>query len=184
MPNQKTKRFSKCYDESWVEKLYRGFKRNCRRPFEFVLFVDYYRELSEPITQRLLEPPYNYGSCITPFSLGERSIIVGLDTIVTGDCDWLFDLEGLWLPVDPNRPKKMCNGVAVTSGQKEIFESWRGENDMDWLNTFKAQPLPVDKIKSFKGHVLDQGIGDASIVYFHGMDKPHEIEHEVLEHWL
>lgn len=113
-------------------------------------------------------------------------ILVGLDTIVTGNIDCLIDLsmDGLYLPSDPNKPKKACNGVVVSSPMRWVYESHRGENDMDWLNTFSHKRLDDTLVKSFKCHVKKGGIGDARIVYFHGREKPHEIEHEILEHWI
>ena len=33
--NEKSLSFSRCYDESWVEKLYAGFCRHLTRPFRF-----------------------------------------------------------------------------------------------------------------------------------------------------
>jgi hypothetical protein len=40
--------FSRDYDESWVEKLYRGFARNLSEPFRFVVFTDRERTFRAP----------------------------------------------------------------------------------------------------------------------------------------
>lgn len=52
---------------------------------------------------------------------------------------------------------------------------------MDWL---RRQPHAViddlfpGQVVSYKGHVMQHGLGDARIVYFHGFEKPHELHLE------
>lgn len=88
--NRGSKGFSSMYDESWVEKLYRGFKRNLSHEFTFVCFTDRRRTFAEPIDQaRLKDNPPTYASCIEPYRLDVPMILVGLDTIVVGSIDHL-----------------------------------------------------------------------------------------------
>lgn len=184
--NRHSKDFSQVYDESWVEKLHAGFRRNLTRDFRFVLFTDRPRPNLRPgivqVMMRSAEP--DYGDCIEPYGLGEPMILVGLDTIITGNCDHLADYcltaDTVALPRDPYAPSRACNGVAlVPAGHRRIFEEWRGENDMEWMRT---QPhrfiddLFPRQVVSFKGHVAQQGLGDARIVYFHGQQKPHQLQ--------
>lgn len=194
-PNAHSMPFSRCYDESWVEKLYRGFARNLTRPFRFVCFTDRPRSFVVPaIAQEpLLSGEPTYGTCIEPYRLGVPMILAGLDTIVTGNVD---DLAAyceaaplIALPRDPFMPSRACNGVALVPGEQgHVYEDWRGENDMEWM---RVQPhafiddLFPGEVVSYKGTARQSGLGGARIVYFHGAEKPHELAGVdwVREHW-
>lgn len=181
------------YDETWVERLYHGVARNLTRSFEFIVFTDRPREYSVPVTQIPLssaEP--DYGHCIEPYKLGQPMILMGLDTIITGNIDHLADYcltaDRFALPLDPYNPAQCCNGVAlVPAGHANIGFAWNGENDMEWVRRF--DPAVIDtlwpgQVVSYKGHVRQNGLGDARIVYFHGDEKPHQLrEAWVREHW-
>lgn len=192
--NSHSQPFSAIYDENWVEKLYRGFARNLTVPFEFVCYTDRRRAFAEPVLQRQIrsEAP-SYADCIQPYEMGTPMILVGLDTVVTGNCDHLAEYcltaDKIALPRDPFKPSRACNGVAlVPAGQEGIADRHNGENDMEWL---REQPhayidnLWPGHVVSFKVHVKRDGLGDARIVYFHGLEKPHEIDRlDILEHWV
>lgn len=194
-PNPASRDFSRCYDESWVDKLYRGFRRNLTLPFRFVCFVDRLYDFAEPdIEQRLLigkEP--SYASCIEPYRLGVPMILCGLDTVVVGNIDHLAEYclteNRFALPRDPYHPNIACNGVAlVPAGHQLIGTAHEGENDMDWVRRFPHRYIDLlfpGQVVSYKGSVERRGIGDARIVYFHGHRKPHQLPHVqwVQEHW-
>lgn len=192
--NERSASFSQCYNELWVERLYDGFKRNLTIPFEFVCFTDRPRHFCRPITQRTLEHrPIGYGSMIEPFKLDGPNIIVGLDTVVTGNVDALARhcLNGntMLLPRDPFFPSQACNGVAlVPEGYKAVWEQWKGENDMEWVRNFPHEYIEKHFpgwVESYKGRIRQHGLGEARIVYFHGKEKPHELLDIpwVKEHW-
>jgi hypothetical protein len=202
--NDESFSFSRCYDERWVERLYRGFKRNLTRPFGFVCFTDIPREFTEPEIQqhRIEADPPGYAACIEPYRLGLPMILVGLDTIVTGNCDHLADYclrsDKLAVPRDPFFPETVCNGVAlVPADRQEIFHRHRrlgGQaNDMDWIRgMYEAGEVDViddiwpGHVVSYKGAAKHHGLDDARIVYFHGEQKPHELVSHVPwieEHW-
>jgi hypothetical protein len=184
--------FSRCYDEAWVEKLYRGFKRNLTIPFRFVCFSEKDRTYSEPIEQRRIIGKPGYGSCIQTFTLDCPSIIVGLDTVITGNCDALAEYalsnRTLALPRDPYAPERACNGVClVPAGHRHIADLHEGQNDMDWIRQFPHEfidDLFPKQVNSYKVHVKEQGLNDTRICYFHGLEKPHEIDEPWLaDHW-
>lgn len=193
--NEKTKDFSRGYNELWVERLYRGFARNLTVPFRFILFTDSTRKFDEPIEQlRLSVPTPDYGSFIEPFRLNKPMILVGLDTIIVGNIDHYADYckrgELVALPRDPYQPERSINGVAlVPSGHRNIFDFWRGENDMEWLRKFPWQPIDdmfPGECLSLKFHdVRRKGLQGAKIIYFHGKPKPPDLMHLdwVREHW-
>ncbi len=195
-PNEASFEFSRCYDESWVEKLYRGAVRNLSVPFRFVLFTDVIRlKLPFAIHQEPLKArPITYGSFTEPYRLGEPMILMGLDTVITGNIDHLANYcmtgDVIALPRDPYMPQRACNGVAlVPAGKQDIWTRWRGENDMEWL---RQQPhvfiddLFPESVLSFKGSVRDRGLRDARIVYFHGHPKMPDVAHLpwIHKHWL
>lgn len=180
------------YTTEWVERLYDGFKRNLSN-FDFVCFVDNRKDFKRPIRQERLErTPIDYGSCIEPYKLNQPMILVGLDTVVTGNCDVLADYcrtgKVPLYPRDPFRKEIACNGVAlVPAGCERIWKEWDGQNDMDWTRSrhheFIDDRFP-GLVESFKGKVKQKGLGDTRIVYFHGREKPHELDLPwIKEHW-
>ena len=193
--NDKSRSFSSMYDEEWVNRLFRGFARNLTVQWRFVVFTDRKRQLGWPIEQ-IVEPGLGangYSDCIKPYRLGVPMVLVGLDTIVTGNIDHLakscMERKDLGLPRDPYAPHQACNGVAlVPAGMQHIASEHRGENDMAWLrkfpHTFTDDEFPGE-ICSFKGSVRDSGFGNTKICYFHGNDKPHELPKVpwIKEHW-
>jgi hypothetical protein len=194
-PNAASRDFSRCYDETWVEKLYRGFRRNLTVPFRFVCFVDRLYTFGEPDIEQhaLRDPKPSYATCIEPYRLGVPMILVGLDTIVTGNIDHLAEYcltaDRFALPRDPYRPIIACNGVAlVPTGHRKVATLHRGENDMEWVRKFPHRyidDLFPGHVQSYKGSVKKSGIGDTRIVYFHGQEKPHQLPQVrwIKEHW-
>lgn len=201
-PNDLSFSFSRMYDESWVEKLYRGFQRNTTRPFNFIVFTDKERKFNEvgiAQTQFLAKGKPDYAThCIEPYRLGRAMILVGLDTIITGNIDQLVDYctvpshprKRIAMPRDPYDARITCNGVGlIPPGWTNIWEEHNGQNDMEWIRSF--DPAVIDdlypgQVVSYKGHVKPRGgIGDARIVYFHGEEKPHQLDHLswVTENW-
>ncbi len=192
--NRQSAGYSSMYDESWVEKLYAGFARNLTRPFEFILYTDRLREYAAPVTQILLpEGEPNYGWCILPYGLGRPMILVGLDTVVTGNIDHLADYcltaDHIACPLDPYYPHQVCNGVAlVPAGWERVAERWSGENDMVWIRTFAPDVIDTlfpGQVVSYKGQVRKNGLGDARLVFFHGEEKPHQLAGVdwIEQHW-
>lgn len=190
--------FSRMYDETWVEKLYRGVARNLRQPFRFVCHTDIAREFSEPAIEqvRLKMDPPDYACLLEPLAGNGPVIIMGLDTVITGPIDHLADYartaEKVAVPRDPFHPETVCNGVVLAPrGCVEILTRWkrdgwsRGQmiaNDMEWFRRmYEAGELAViddlwpGEVVSYKGTAKHHGIEGVSIVYFHGSEKPHEL---------
>lgn len=193
-PNASSESYSRVYDESWVEKLYRGFARNLSKPFRFVVFTDRPRTFCEPIEQMPISAARpDYSTCIEPYRLNVPMILVGLDTVIVGNCDDLAEYcetaPTLAVPLDPFDKRQVCNGVALVPGGLApiMWEGFDGRNDMEWV---RANPhVVLDKlfpgrVVSYKGHAKKHGLEGVSIVYFHGLQKPHEISDAwISEHW-
>lgn len=195
--NDKTNHYADGYSQQWVEKLYRGFARNLTVPFKFVCFTDRAYAWNEPILTRFLtnSAKPEYFDCLEPYRLDEPMILTGLDTVVTGNCDALaqYCLEGskIAIPRDPYRPQRACNGVAlVPAGNGHVwFDADRDElnprtADMDRLRSLPhvfLDDLYPGSVVSYKVHVKPRGVRDSRIVYFHGGEKPHEIDADWLK---
>lgn len=192
--NEESQAFSRMYDESWAEKLYRGFKRNLTIPFRFICFVDRERKFKEPIEQQpLTYRPLGYGSCVEPFKLNEPMIFVGLDTIIVRDCDklarWCMEHPGeMALPKHPFEDFSINGVVLWGGGNPAVFNDWNGENDMKWMRSFphhRIDELFPEQVLSYRAHVKGKPLNKARIIYFHGREKAHELPTVswIKEHW-
>lgn len=191
--NAKSAPSSRCYDETWVDRLARGFARNLTIPHRFVALTDKPYAFAAGVEQeRLTAAEPGWECMIEPFRIEGPLIVVGLDTIVRSNIDhlarWCFTGNKIALPRSPGKPYA-CNGVAlVPPGQTGIHARWRGENDMEWL---RAQPhvfiddLWPEQVVSFKQYARPRGPRSSRIVYFHGDPKPHQLADVpwVAEHW-
>ena len=187
-PNKHSHEFSKSYNESYIERLYRGCLRNLTDPFQFVVYTDEQREYEYntiwqvPLTYR----PISYHSMLEPFAYNGRQIVFGLDTVITGNIDFLTTVDKLTMPSDPFNPHIAINSVvAVPPNHSHIWNTWdKRTDDMGWLNTFSHNRLEKQwpHIVSYKCQGYNP---EASIVYFHGSPKPHEIPGEsfIKQHW-
>lgn len=182
------------FTAEWVDRLYRGVKRNYTKPFKFVVYVDQDYEFNEPVEARKLILPYrNMFSLLEPFrETGDKQVFMGLDTIITGNVDFLDEYSGFWMLQDPWHPRP-CSGVMVFDPQPQIWadieqnhEKYSKEatmfgypSDMILLNHYTPRVIDGEAcgILSYKAHLMNKpgGIGDARIVYFHGESKPHEL---------
>jgi hypothetical protein len=188
-PNRHSLPGSLCYTEEWVDKLYRGFKRNLSLRFKFVLFTDRIRKFAEPIEQQLLsDPEPNYGSFTQPYSLNEPMILTGLDTVIVGNIDhfwnYCFTADKIGLCRDPYKPEQSINGIAlVPAGFGWLWDSWLGENDMQWLRQHAEHTAFIDDIwpghcLSLKAHdVRRKGLQGARVIYLHGKPKQQQLGH-------
>lgn len=203
--NEHSPENSRCFDYTWVDKLYRGFRKNLTVPFEFFLFTDRGRTVNVNVNQvRLETDDPDFGSMIEPFKMGGPLIVCGLDTVVVGNVDHLarycFRDNKLGLPRDPYQPDRSINAIAlVPSGHTHVWREWRGQNDMDWLRNFQWSAIDdffPGQVASAKYHLgvakqpPHEGPSElpepTRIVYFHGKPKPHELGHLpwVKEHWV
>lgn len=189
------------FTPEWVDRLYRGIKRHCTRPFRFVCYVDRDYTFAERVETRKLVMPYrNMFSLLEPFreDLG-RVVFMGLDTIIVGNIDALADYAGPFAMLqDPYYPDRDCSGVMCFPHTPAVWEAFKAghekhareqtmfgfPSDMIWLNTVPHERLAIPGIYSYKAHCREGMPADARIVYFHGKEKPHELDLPwVREHW-
>lgn len=180
--------FSRCYTPEWVDKLYRGVLRHYNKPFKFVCLTDKEYKFAERIEQEHLWTTNWPTACIQAYGIkAERIAFMGLDTIITGRLSELFHYKGpLAVPRDPYHPEDPCNGVVLCPPRPDIVET-PSASDMRVLDGFKKDYLDdifPGMVKSYKVHVVPQGLGDARIVYFHGDPKPNVLDDPwIKENW-
>lgn len=133
---------------------------------------------------------------------GDRVLLVGLDTVIVGDCEWLFEWRDapIGLPLDPYHHPEVCDAVVTFDAEgadlvwSAFLESRKDEmrgdlfmgkpSEMALLRRLRArygwdtlEPEPRGRLMSYKVHVLpDFAFDGASIVYFHGEPKPDELD--------
>jgi len=180
--------WSRCFDPSWVDKLYRGIKRHYQEPFRFVCLTDDSYTFQEPIEVKPLLPSAWSNVCQQGYGVdADRIAFMGLDTIITGDLGPLFDYRGdLAVPEDPYRKGHACSGFVLCPSRPDIARV-EAKNCMLALDDFPhdwLHELYPGMVQSFKGWVRSKGLGDTRVVYFHGKPKPHETnEAWVKENW-
>lgn len=199
--NKHSQSFSIMYDESWVEKLYRGFRRNLTKPFRFVCFTDRERGFAhdEIEQERLATADPHYGCLIEPFRLNEPTIICGLDMVIVLNIDhfaaYCETAETVALPGHPTNKKKFgfINPVVFApKGFRWLYDEWRGENDMKYLQDrgfTDTNDLWPGQLLSLKLNAVPHGThppAGARIIYMHGRSKPHELSHVgwIRDHWV
>lgn len=187
--------YSRIYDETWVEKLYRGFTRNLTIPFRFVCFTDRPRkfdliDIEQARLTSALPGQLDYGCCIEPFRLGGPMFVAGLDTIIVGNINHLAEycLSGdrLGLPRDPYGPPegRPINGITLSPSHltRKVYDDWVAdggrENDMNHIRKYPFyytdELWPAGQIASFKGaKIAERGLPkDCRLVFYHGRPKP------------
>lgn len=199
------------YGAEWVDKLYRGFKRNYSGNFNFYCLVDRKYGFREKVKQIYLKDHNLEWGCIMEafrVDIGEnKRFIIGLDTIFTGNIDNILSFNGeCGLLTDPYHPKEVCNGVGIFQPElcQEIWEEWTTNqakwkkkalydgrlSEMKFLQIYigdeaaRLDRLNPQQIQSYKCHYRlfnPEHKRKAKIVYFHGTPKPHEIEEEELK---
>lgn len=201
------------YNAVWADKLFRGIKRNYSGDFRFICLVDKDYNFSENIEAiRFDEKAPGWGCIMEAFrpDLGEnKRIILGLDTVITGNLDEIFNFDrGIGLPSDPYSSNTICNAVGIFSiewtrkiwklwGQRQGYDAphllYGGRvSEMAFLRHFAGGAIRLDhifedKIQSYKVHWTandDEKRSKARIVYFHGIPKPPSIDAKILEHWV
>ena len=124
------------YDPAYVEKLYRGFKRNLTIPFDFVCLVDknyIFQEDIKAVRFKRSVDQYGWMSLMEmyrPEICEGIRLTVGLDTIITGPVDDILQAQVSKLAVctDPMYPDKICNAITLSTPEfcEEFWGMWEG----------------------------------------------------------
>lgn len=110
------------YNGEWVDKLYRGIKRNTQQEFELICLVDDEYDITEPVKKIYFESDLSsdmgwsilcemYRTDLTE----NKRICIGLDTIITNKLDDILNFDGpIGLVTDPFYPDMVCNAISIT----------------------------------------------------------------------
>jgi len=202
-----------------VDRLYRGISRNYNGKFNLICLTDQNYKFEEPIQAvRFNRSVDQYGwmslmEQYRPDLCTGKRITTGLDTIITGPLDDIFDYDAkIAVCQDPYHPETICNAITISNDEfcSEVWDMWKGDefmfmreakldygphnapSEMALLRVAYPDSPRLDTI--FKGRILSyrvhihghmKRLKDASIVYFHGKDKPHTVANEqwVKENW-
>ena len=227
--------FTEGYDERYVAALMSGLGRHVTLPWRLELYCDrhWFDRLNEWLKGHpqwlatdmllpiLMQEPFNgWAHMMEIFkpehhrpARGERILAVGIDTIIVGDCDWLFEWDEAdcgWI-ADPYAKGTISNSVMTFNnlGAACLWDRYleaKRQNFPQWCRMFDQpsemmimrehfskyiHPLLEEephRLLSYKAHTRD-GLWwpgtPVSIVYFHGSPKPHELPfgHPLLSHW-
>jgi len=186
---------SRCFTEEWVEKLYRGIKRNLK-DFQFICLTDKDYEFKEDIIQLPLKhnlKAYMPIMEIFRYDLG-RVLFMGLDTVITGSLEDIASYDGDFAMIrDPNNLKRGASGVMSFPYRPDIWKQFINSHtsetyDQRFLHEIPHQYLDdyfPNQMVSYKCHIKADGYHDPRIVYFHGKEKPHEVDEDFIkENWI
>ena len=124
------------YNAAYVDKLYRGIKRNLTIPFEFICLVDMNYKFEEDIKAvRFKRSVDQYGwmslmEMYRPDLCEGIRFTIGLDTIITGPIDDIVtsSVSKFAACTDPMYPEKICNAVTLSTPEfcEEFWGMWEG----------------------------------------------------------
>lgn len=119
------------YDPSWVNKLYHGCRRNISRDFRFICVTDWGNgKFDENVETYPIKSDIKDWWTLTEMfrpdiPLGDMNLVVGLDTVITGDLNGWFDYTGYAaMPRNLYRERTYHNGVNLYS-KDACREIWR-----------------------------------------------------------
>jgi len=166
--------FARGYTPEWVDRLYRGVARNLSTPFRFVCLTERSCAFAEPIEQQSLTTTRWDQACKQLYGIAaDRLLLLGLDTVIVGDLDELAAYGGpLAVPRDPYHPDMACNAVVLCPSRPDLAMKHGSDmrvldgEPLDWLDD-----LYPKQVRSYKVHVVPDGLGDARICYMHGVPK-------------
>jgi len=198
------------YGPEYVENLAQGVQEHIPDS-ELLVLTDahYWHRLSDSSARVLALDGYGVGGWSNILEMfrpdlwpcaGERMLGMGLDTVIVGDCSWLWewDESPVGLPLDPYYAPLPCNGVMTwdREGAQLVWEAFlesrrarmarhlyaRRPSEMALLRDLYARLgwVPLEhthrRLLSYKVHVKNgMPVEDASIVYFHGSPTPADL---------
>ena len=198
------------YGPEYVNRLFFAVAMNATFPFDFVCLTDDQKGIHPNInTLYLAEDLGGWRNKLVLFKpsllgAGRRSIWLDLDTVITGNSDFLACYRGdLAMLRDFYYPTEVASGIMLlrSGTYPEIWEEFmkarpegKFRSDQEFLQAWlKTNGRTVDiiqdlfpgKVVSYKADCQGRGLpDDARIVCFHGIPMPHQVTDDfVKEHW-
>ena len=129
------------FDAMWVDKLYRGIKRNTTKPFELICLVDKEYPIKEPVKQVKFIEQANVSvgwsllvEMYRPDITSDRRVTIGLDTIIMDNIDDILEIDNdIAMITDPMEPEEVCNAITWCSSETAayIWDVWT--NKREWV---------------------------------------------------
>ena len=215
-PTEGLPRYSSGYSGLDVDRLYRGLSRNSDEEVELVVVTDYPdTEFAEPVVTAEFQNEERGWACLMelyrPDLVGERAIVLGLDTIIVGSMAEIESQTGdVVAPYDPYHKPELCNALISLSGKasEELWNRWSARrtdhladpryryiggnfSEMVWLR-HNIEPdawwsdVAPGQSASYKVDLVGGELGERTrVVYFHGFPKLSEVNYRrwVQENW-
>jgi len=142
------------YNPEWVNKLYRGVRRNLQREPRFVCITDWtgpgrWEPEIEKVRLLGIAPGFlNLLEIFRPELQLNRTLFMGLDTLVTGSLEELCGYQGQMgltgdsIPVSEERRCPTLNAVAMFSQTMadHLWQVYRGRSVDFWIKTTRLKP--------------------------------------------
>lgn len=175
------------YGPEYPFRLLHGLRRNTTVDFDF-----------EIVRESIYA---GWWSKMEIFPPKERIVYLDIDSVITANCDFLFDYDGDFIigrdPYDRDGYDASVMGISAGYGaeMRDYFERFSIDIRRDFRSDQEFIESQVDfadiwqdlypgKIRSYKADVRHSGLKGASIVSFHGLPKPHEIDEPwIQQHW-
>jgi hypothetical protein len=199
------------YSSEWVDRLYRGLKRNLRVPFRMVCLVDcddyVFKEPVVPV--RFSRSDLGWmalNEVYRPDVVTEQNCFIALDTIILRDVTDMFSREHtLSMVKDPLQGKKLCNAIVFYSREEgarlwglysldpdECARKYRigsgYPSEYIWLQSVVGKPnewlddLYPGAILSYKAHVKRNNARVHTAQIIYFHGKPKQ--HQLREEWI
>jgi hypothetical protein len=210
--NDSVPHYSRVYDASWVDKLYRGVDRNTECDIDFVCLTDRWTDFDEYVNIRQLQlkdTPGSWASMCEAWRPGvafNRICVLGLDTIITGPIDEIVDTDcDIGLLHDPYSPAQVSNCVGIYSRAacNRLWQNWI-ENQGKWktdalYNGCISEMEFLRKAVGINGATMLDDVHPGQIVSYkaHVVDHPKALErarivyfhgkpkpHQVEDEWI
>lgn len=181
------------FTSDYVYNLKKAVEKNSTVPFDFVCYSD---RVLEGIDCKLLAPGLSgWWNKLQLFKgdMKGRVVYFDLDTLITGNIDWLLQYDGSFLGIEdlgainahqPHLKGKLQSGVLAWRSEymnwiylefmlqkDEIVSKFRGDGEyLDSIIKHRdlLQDLFPKQLKSYKYEVYPDNIDSASIICFHG----------------
>lgn len=185
------------YGPEYVNRLMRAVSRYLSIPHRFVCYTD------DPagLLCEVAALPAGYAGWwnkLFLFSLNRRILLLDLDSVILGPLDAMVTPHFCTIK-DPWQKGYNSSAVMIQPDMQFVWGEFvrlrpdkRLHGDQDWLNEvpgfYEELCFPIGVCLSYKAHIKKlpgrTPPADCSMVYFHGIPKPHEVRDPfVLTHW-
>ncbi len=184
------------FDMEYVEHLYKGVLENTTLPFKFYCISDVEGDIPGVHFERpILDLPKWWGKLLI-FEMFSSGVYIDLDTVITNNIDPLLSLKEPFIALDNFQPSgSLASGVMVWNEDSSLIFNEFVRTNENYMARFngdqrfiefalqrrskpwkKLQNLLPNFLISYKHHYLFAGLGDESLLIFHGKPRPRDVK--------